>query len=805
MRQPPLQHALVWHSYLLAAILGLLAALWTMQALLCLILLVALEKRLWRWQRLAFCALLFAAGFAWTQSSLHKAHSASQTMPNWESGYRFCGQVANVQGLTGDRLRVLLKNVAAQGHAPLPGICAWTWDAPLHEPVPGQTLCLTKNLKPVSAFANSRSDSYLVSLFSQNIYWRTWSKGKDGDPQFSGNGLALARLRNVLKERFLDVLREEGSPHLTQARAILMALLFGDRHYLSQKTTSEFASATLAHSLALSGQHLAIAGLIGTLLVLSFASLNPNIYLIRPRRIWIAFTAFPLALLYLWIGNLPPSLLRAAGMLAIGAIWLAQGRCFSGIDLLGAALILILICDPLAIFNIGLQLSALCVATILIAWPGIARLLPERAAQESFKTRLLRKLKIIFAVSLVIQLALLPLTLARFQLAGFWFPLNLIWLPALGAVVLPCAFSALLFCSLPGQIFGSLAQICVTVAAFPCQTLLNVLGSLSKSGWLAEPSFMLPGWPSLIAFALLACVSAWIWGNQASLKTARKTRFILALSLCLLAIAPFQRIASTVSRTATIEALDVGQGQAILVSLPGSIRILIDGGGNYFGSFDPGKLVVAPLLALNSRPGLSAVINTHPDLDHLGGLFHILETFQTRALFHNGRESQNPQPWRDLRTRHGAHTLAGGDTILAGKSGWKLEALSPPKEMTHLTGNAASLVLRIAKDDIGMAIFPGDAPKENLRKILDAKIVCQAKIVFAPHHGSDKNFLPAFYESTRPDVVIACCGFMNRWRYPGKRLRAWLAKNGISLFDTGIHGKVKAVIEGDKLTVTTIK
>lgn len=54
-----------------------------------------------------------------------------------------------------------------------------------------------------------------------------------------------------------------------QGKAILLALLFGDRRYLTQDTLDNFSAATLTHSLALSGQHLAVAGLVGLLCVLA--------------------------------------------------------------------------------------------------------------------------------------------------------------------------------------------------------------------------------------------------------------------------------------------------------------------------------------------------------------------------------------------------------------------------------------------------------------------------------------------------------------------------------------------------------
>lgn len=804
MRQIPLQHTLIWHAYLLCAISGLLASLWPLQAGICACLLIFLDRRLWRWQRFIVCCAAFLMAFLLAASELGTSRQIAAQKIEWGTGYRFCGTVQRSQGVVGNRRRILLEQVAVPGKPPLPGLCLWTWDRPAAQPIPGQKVCLTKSIKPVSALSNSREDSWLASLFAQDVHWNVWSRANDGNPQISGKGYLPAQLRSRLRQAFLTLLLDDAC-ELPQSRAILLALIFGDRQFLNHQTTSNFASATLAHSLALSGQHLAIAALLGALLIIPAARIHPEIYLKRPKRLWLVFAAMPFALLYLWLGDLQPSLLRAFAMLFLGGVWVACGRSFSGQDLLCAALALILLCNPLAIFNIGLQMSGLCVAVILISAPALSRLLPRKTSPPGFIMRALNSLKVIIAVSALIQISLLPVSLLRFQIAGAWAPLNILWLPLLGLVVLPSSFCGLLLCSLPGSTFQILAHASVTVAALPCQLLLDLLDLMQRHGLLSEPYFMLPYWTNLPAFALLACAAAWIWGNRESAIRGKKARLIIVLALALLSVAPILRIQNCLDQNARIDALDVGQGQSVLVSLPGGMRILIDGGGSYSGNFDPGRLVVAPLLALNSAPRLSAVINSHPDLDHLGGLFHVLDSIKTDHIFHNGRAAQKPERWNSLLARHDSHALAAGDSIILGNSGWKLETLFPAREMRSLEGNAASLVLRLLRDNRGIALFPGDAEKGSQQAILAGKSAIQAEIVFAPHHGSDKNFLPAFYKAADPAIVIACCGFMNRWHYPGRKMRAWFAKNGFELHNTGEEGRVSAIIGKDGIRTETIR
>ncbi len=99
--------------------------------------------------------------------------------------------------------------------------------------------------------------------------------------------------------------------------AILLALLFGERFLLETPTVKAFNAGNLSHSLALSGQHLLVAGLAGMLLVWLAARMHPGLYLWRPRTVLIPLAACPAALGYLWLGNAPPSLLRDSEIFAV--------------------------------------------------------------------------------------------------------------------------------------------------------------------------------------------------------------------------------------------------------------------------------------------------------------------------------------------------------------------------------------------------------------------------------------------------------------------------------------------------------
>lgn len=788
---------------------------------------------------------------------------------------RVCGIVRDMQGLPDNRLRLLLSDVrptyadsrdgltstsdaaaippdaANSTLRPLPGKLAWTWEVPtaaiaLSPPLPGQTVCLTRRPMPAQGFANEGQTDWGLWLAAQGVRWRMWTLGNQGQPRISGQPTLSARWRESLRQDFVHALfpaQEAAQSHtdkpdetmaagasaplshtqlaqdkltqhkLSQGKAILLALLFGDRQYLNQQTLNYFASATLVHSLALSGQHLTVAGLVGLLCVLAAARVRPGIYLCRPRAVWALLATLPPALAYLWLGDAPASLLRAAVMLLLLAVYFLRGRPHTTLDVLCAALLCISVASPLSMLDTGLQLSVLCVAVIGMSLPWLRVLAPEpdpaalkrrNGGFGGYVNQRLRRgawaLTRIFLVSLGIQIALLPLNMLLFNNMGHWFWLNVLWLPVADMLVLPASVLGLLLSALGLDLA---ARAVLDMAALPCQWLTDCLAWLAGANLLQPPTLLRPHWTALPAFAALLGALALKAGRADLPRAAQRLLLAGALLLC---VGPALRTAERLSDQIRLDVLDVGQSQALLLRLPGHVRLLLDGGGSASPRFDPGLALVAPALAYNDAPRLAAILNTHPDLDHMGGLLHILRVFRVDHLLDNGREGKGSwgEQWRAARTVHHSRALARGDVLTLGKPslGLRLEILHPPmNEWDAWQGNDASVVARLTQHGRGLALFLGDAERPVLRRLLDNGDDLRAEVVVAPHHGSATGFLPEFYAAARPGFVIASCGFENRYGYPSQPLREWCAAASAPLYYTGRDGAVRIIwpSRGDSL------
>lgn len=847
-----LQAPLPWQCFLLCWVAGLLGASWPQPSLLFLGLLLATDERLrpsapWTpchmrrgGARLIFCLLLWLIGWG-TASFLLRP----PTPPKWLSGVtdlrepprfgsvRVCGDVADVQSLPDNRLRVLLRQVRPEdgAGAPVEDVVAWTWDQPMFRPLAGQRICLSRPLRPVHGFANEEPvcdpaaaergrplpRGFELWWRARGVAWTLWSRGGVGNPVLASTAVSPPVLwRERCRQAFLAALLPEGKESMTQARALLPALIFGEREFIASPVFRQVAAASLAHSLALSGQHLAIAGLLGVL-VMQFAGLaHPACYLRRPFRVWALLCSLPFAFVYLWIGNAPPSLVRAACMLLLGCLalyfrreqekvglWAALAP-RSGWDALCLALLCISLAAPLSVYDTGLQLSVLCVAALCALPPLLSRIMPLPAGEQRRTWRcrfrsVLRGALHIFVVSLALQLALLPLNILLFSSPGHWFWLNVLWLPVLGFAVMPLAFFGLLCAVCQWHI---VAETALTLAAWPCELLLQGLQRLAEAGLLDAPALLRPHWTALPAVPLLFLVAVAAVGRERLPGAVRRLAVAAVLLLC---AGPLLRLheqfLAAYFQEVRLDVIDVGQGQALLLDLPDGKRWLIDGGGSLSSRFDPGSALVLPLIGDNRKPELTAVVASHPDLDHAGGLPALLEAVSPPWLLHNGREGRGSfgERWHSARrpweSAGRARVLSAGDVLPLGEPGLglRLEVLWPPKDAEGLSANDASLILRLTRHGRGLALLPGDAERPALRELLRSGRDLSADVLVLPHHGSTGSFLAALYRAVGPRLVLASCGFGNRYGYPARRVRSWFTERGIPVLDTARWGRLQVL------------
>lgn len=599
---------------------------------------------------------------------------------------------------------------------------------------------------------------------------------------------------------------------LPQGRAMLPALLFGDRSFLSPHTVDLFNRAGLVHSLALSGQHLALAAMAGAALIFLASRAFRGLFLVMPRRVLVVSAGVPFALAYLFLGGAPFSLIRAACMMLAGSVYLCLRRSTASLDALFAACLLLFLGWPLAAFDLSAQLSVLAVAGILLSMPLVSalrrRFPPARRPGGDSRSRLRRALHAairwsgtMLILSLAAQLAVLPVIVSVFGATSVQVWMNLIWLPPLTFVTLPAAALGMLLLACLGP--QSCSTLLFAAATFPADIMLDILERMAEAGALPLVQFMRPLSLSALGYGAALTGGMLMLGRKLNgLPSGEAARRLLCLGLLMMPAGQmpvwFDDWRAAREREVALTVFDVGQGQAVLLSYPGG-RVLVDGGGSASPTFDCGRSILAPALTYGRMPRLDAVIVSHTDMDHARGLRWILEHFEVGSLCWSALsardDSADGRALREIAARRGIpERILGRGDVMELAEGIRLEMVWPDKAETEprpgrkISSNAASLSFRVIRDEVPLAILCGDMTAPALRRLAESGQDLRAGLLVLPHHGAASSFQRKFYDAVSPEAAAASAAAFNHYGFPGRRVRAEMARRLIPLYSTTMLG-----------------
>lgn len=558
-------------------------------------------------------------------------------------------------------------------------------------------------------------------------------------------------------EPFRDRVRAALTRGLDPPAALLMrALVLGEREDAGE-LRDLFARAGLAHLLALSGLHLGVlAGAAGLLL----APLGP--------ARWGVVAV--LAILFAWWIGPTPSLIRAAAMTAaIGtsaAVGAGRPHAFAALALAAGGTLLL---RPDWLGDVSFQLSYGSLLGILALGAPLAR----RVAVGRAAWHPLVWLPSGLVVSASATLATLPWTLDTFGRVPLFGPVvNLPALPLAGLLV-PAGLAA----GLLGAAWPPLADPVLALAA-PCAALLIAA---------AEAGSKLPAasWGEVGAIGRslwIVALAPWAWVVRGRLKPWR--------ALCVVACATFASLL-TPSPNPPIELvlLDVGQGDSILLRLPGRVEILVDGGGTPFSDYDVAAGVVVPALRALGVDELELVVASHADTDHVEGLATVLREIPVLALAY-GHEAPGKRVWNDLAAVAAAREvplvpLRRGQRFVFGEA--QLHVLHPT-ERSRFEANEDSVALRVEWRGRSWALLLGDVGAG-----VEAELaVPPTPLLVAAHHGSAHSTSQRLLSAADPEVVAISVG-RNRYGHPARSVLERVATSGARIRRTDLEGALRFV------------
>ena len=279
--------------------------------------------------------------------------------------------------------------------------------------------------------------------------------------------------------------------------------------------------------------------------------------------------------------------------------------------------------------------------------------------------------------------------------------------------------------------------------------------------------------------------------ESSSLPAATTTNSSVEIAVTPPAVQPSQNL--------TIVFIDVGQGDSILVILPNTRTLLIDGGER------EGYGKVLATLQEHGLSHIDVVVATHPHADHIGGLVDVIKGVNVGEVLDSGQvhTTQTFEDFLDaIDTKQiPLRSVRQGDSINLDPT-VKIDVLNPPVNLLDSADNEAdfndnSVVLKLTYGEFS-ALLTGDMEERNeARLVSDNTTVVDADVLKAGHHGSRTSSSSPFLDAVTPEVVIISLGEGNTYGHPHQevldRISAALAEH---LFRTDVDGTITLTVNG---------
>lgn len=671
------------------------------------------------------------------------------------------------------RSRLDLRNLSdhsATGTTPLTGRLRLTVDQLERQFLPGDRLQFRVRVKLPRAFGTPGEFDYPRHLASHGIF-------ATGHLEHGRDLAHLTDLDEIGLMRSIYHFRQETGrwlqAQMPQEQGLLItALVLGDRDAFPEELRDRISRAGLAHLLAISGLHLGLLGWFLYQLGLLLYRRSTRLLNWQPPARILPLLLVPFLGGYTLLTGAALSTSRAFFMFSLAALLLLRGERQRPLDLLQLVLLLLLLSNPLTLWDPGLQLSAAGVAGILLLVPRWQKSLP---ANRPWLKRTLEIPLATFAASL----ATAPLVAFHFhQLIPAGLVSNLVAIPLIG------------FGALPLGLTGCLAHA------------LNLPGAELPVQWAGQLINLALGFGEFVAgFDLLAprpwfpdlrqLGAAWLVVLSVLLASRRNWRCAATVSFAtlLLLLMPHAR------EGLTITALSVGQGESLLVELPDGRNFLIDGGGLRSPTFDVGERLLAPALGRLGVHQLDGILLTHNHPDHYRGLAFILANLPVKRFFSATPEKDLPDEIRAARQAltNVTQLTPGWQTIDAG-SQTPLQVWVPAQSGKKLNDRSLAIYLGYGREGV---LLTGDLEAEGVRQLSASLPDWPVSLLKLPHHGSRHSDPERLLDRLQPRFALVSAGFGNSYGLPSRQVIAACDNRHIGLLRTDLQGSISMTTQGD--------
>lgn len=569
-----------------------------------------------------------------------------------------------------------------------------------------------------------------------------------------------------------------------ESGGLIKSFLLGNTRDLDPEISLVYSHLGLTHILAISGQHIAwvMAGLFLFFRIIGMC---------KERAIIIIMIILPL---YVLLTGASPSALRALIMGELVLISLYFHLFRDGLNLLAFAFLIMVIANPYYIHDIGFQLSFVVTAGLLLLVPLFNRVLPIR----------IEGVKILISVTLVATMVSFPLIIYHFHVFSFLSLLtNVFCVPLFEFFIAPLGFFSIFL----GVITPKAGWLFAQAVDFILTTINTGLNHVEKRDFFR---IVLPGPPRIWLFGYIFGLLLFfllIYSKVCS----RRDCWAFFSGIVIFVTVPLIIQDQANTQTVRITFLDVGQGDSIVVEASGIVTVIDTGGPRISGnkeewqknpySFNPSKHVLIPYLYYRGIDKIDALILSHWDSDHIGGVPYLLQHFpvgrvivnddrQTTALFHEIQQIISDQHISQEITFTGESWINGPDV--------RWQVISPKKVSVAENDNDRSLVL-LLEAFTRKILLTGDLEEKGEKQILQGDSFWPIDVLKVGHHGSHTSTSEEWIQTLRPDLSVISVGKNNRYGHPNLEVIQRIRKFGGGMERTDQSGAITILIDKEKI------
>ena len=431
---------------------------------------------------------------------------------------------------------------------------------------PGDRVTFPASMRPFRNFQNPGGFDYRRHMAFEGIHGSAWVQAEKIQRSGSCTRSPVIQMIHAARRRLAQLVDAAGSQTAADEKAVLRALVFGDRSGIDDGLRERFNRAGVGHLLAISGLHVGIVATLAFAVFRWVFSFFPFLLWRGWGRRWAAVVTLVPVLAYGLLAGMSPSTQRAEFMVVLFLAALILGRSQDILNTLAVAALVILAFFPPALFSISFQLSFAAVLAIVY---GLEKIGATEEPVRSPAKRAGRRLGGFVLVSTLAIAGTAPVVLLHFnQTSVVGIAANLFLVPLVGFVVVPVGLVSAFVSSFfePAAALGFWLSIKILHLALMGVDFFSGLSFAAVKTVTPSPVevflYYLTGW------ALL------------NLRKTTVAPWVLATAILLVAVDglywTYQRFWH---QDLKVTAIDVGQGGCTLMELPGGGVVLYDGGG----------------------------------------------------------------------------------------------------------------------------------------------------------------------------------------------------------------------------------